>query len=124
MIASRRAACDVHAGDWAVVLPVVIAFLARCRATADPNAISQARRDDRHITSLAPPEFRLAQSLLNTRDPIKYWNNRHGHYEANGLHRICWARTAGIPAVPVWFDNTTARPPSDAVLLQRGEPSH
>ncbi|WP_170292435.1 hypothetical protein [Mycolicibacterium grossiae] len=46
--------------------------------------------------------------------------NGQGERETIGQHRICWARTAGIAAVPVWFDATTVAPPCDATLLQRG----
>lgn len=119
-IAKRRQACDVHAGDWAVTLPAVSAFLERFPATADPTEIYLARKEDPRITGLATADRILAQALLNTHDPIKYFINAHGQLESIGQHRICWARTAGVPALPVWFDASTAHPPRNAVLLQRG----
>jgi len=77
-----------------------------------------------HAVAVSQPQATadliLAQALLNTHDPIKYFINGHGQLESVGQHRICWARTAGIAALPVWFDTSTAHPPRTAVLLQRG----
>jgi len=42
----RARNCDVHQGDWAVVLPVVAAFLAAIPAAADTLSIAQAARSD------------------------------------------------------------------------------
>ncbi|BBY46609.1 hypothetical protein MARA_00390 (plasmid) [Mycolicibacterium arabiense] len=119
-IAERRQVCDVHAGDWAAVLPAVTAFLEPFPPTADPTAIYRARKEDPRVTGLARADRILAQALLNTHDPIKYFLNAHGHLESIGQHRICWARTAGVAAVPVWFDASTVRPPRTAALMQRG----
>lgn len=119
-IAKRRQACDVHAGDWTVVLPAVTAFLEHFPVSADPTEIYLARIGDPRITDLATADRILAQALLNTHDPIKYFINGHGQLESIGQHRICWARTAGVPALSVWFDTSTALPPRTAVLLQRG----
>jgi hypothetical protein len=119
-IAERRRTCDVHAGDWTVVLPAVTAFLEPFPAAADPASIYLARKEDPRVAGLATADRILAQALLNTHDPIKYFVNAHGRLESNGQHRICWARTAGITALPVWFDTSTAHPPRTAVLLQRG----
>jgi hypothetical protein len=116
-IAQRRQACDVHAGDWTVVLPAVTAFLEPFLATADPTEIHLARKEDPRITDLATADLILAQALLNTHDPIKYFINGHGQLESVGQHRICWARTAGVAALPMWFDTSTVRPPRTAVLL-------
>jgi hypothetical protein len=118
-IAERRRACDVHAGDWAEVLPAVTAFLEPFPATADPIKILHARKEDPRITDLATADRILAQALLNTHDPIKYFINGRGQ-QSIGQHRICWARTAGVAALPVWFDTSTAPPPRTAVLLERG----
>jgi hypothetical protein len=52
--------------------------------------------------------------------PAAHLISGHGHRETIGQHRIRWARTAGVSAVPVWFDASTVCPPRDAVLLQRG----
>ena len=38
----RARNCDVHQGDWAVVLPVVMAFLSAIPATADTLTRSYA----------------------------------------------------------------------------------
>ncbi|KUH91788.1 hypothetical protein [Mycobacterium sp. IS-1556] len=119
-IAGLRQACNVHAGDWAVVLPAVEAFLAPYPATAHPLDIYHLRENDPHITGLPDDDRRLARAVLNTIDPIKYFVNAHSRLESIGQHRICWARTAGVSAVPVWFDASTVSPPRDAVLLQRG----
>ena len=119
-VASHRQTCDVHAGDWAVVLPVVEAFLAPFPAATDPDVIFRARNEDPRITGLATADRMLARAVLNTHDPIKYFVNAQGQLESIGQHRICWARTAGVSALPVWFDGNTVRPPRDAVLLQRG----
>lgn len=119
-VTHRRQACDVHAGDWAVVLPIVEAFLAPYPATADPDEIYWARDEDPRITSLATADRMLARALLNTHDPIKYFVNGRGRLESSGQHRICWARTADLSAVPVWFAANTVQPPRTATLLQRG----
>lgn len=119
-IASQRQTCDVHTGNWAVVLPAAEAFLAPYPATADPLDIYHARNEDSRITALAEDDRRLARAVLNTIDPIKYFVNVHGQLQSIGQHRICSARTTAVSAVPVWFDATTVRPPRDAVLLQRG----
>lgn len=119
-MAERRKACDVHEGDWGIVLPAVTAFLEPYPADADPIAIYHARREHPGINDLATADRMLAQALLNTLDPIKYFLNGHGELESSAQHRICWARTAGVPAVPAWFDQNAAAPPSAAVLLQRG----
>ncbi len=119
-ITTRRAVCDVHEGDWGVVLPAVIAFLEPLPASAEPASIDALRRVDARIASLATPDRRLALALLNPRDPIKYVPDADGGLRSNGQHRICWARTAQVTRVPVWFDITTATPPANAVLLQRG----
>lgn len=118
-IAERRRSCDVHAGDWAVVLPLVTAFLEPFPARAK-DEIYQASIDDPRIIGLPTAERLLAKALLNTHDPVKYFVNAHGRLESNGQHRICWARTAGVAALPVWFDTATAPPPPNAKLLQRG----
>jgi hypothetical protein len=118
-IAERRRVCDVHTGDWAEVLPAVTAFLEPFTAAVDPAVIHRARREDSLITGLATDERILAQALLNTLDPVRV-NVIDGRLRSIGQHRICSARTAGVEAVPVWFDATTARPPRSAVLLQRG----
>lgn len=118
-IAERRRACDVHTGDWAEVLSAVTAFLEPFAAAVVPAVIHRARKEDSRITGLATDERILAQALLNTVDPIRV-NVIDGRLRSIGQHRICSARTAGVAAVPVWFDSTTATPPRSAVLLQRG----
>jgi hypothetical protein len=118
-IAERRNACHVHTGDWAEVLPVVTAFLEPFTADADPAVIRLASSEDSRITGLGTDDRILAQALLNTVDPIRVYVT-NGRLLSVGQHRICSARTAGVAAVPVWFDATTARPPRSAALLQRG----
>ncbi|WP_395311299.1 hypothetical protein V4U86_11355 [Mycobacterium sp. AMU20-3851] len=50
----------------------------------------------------------------------RVYTNGHGEHETIGQHRICWARTASVRALPVWFDATTVQPPRGATILQRG----
>ena len=101
------------------MLPAVSAFLEPFAAAADPAVIHRARKEDSRITGLATDERILAQALLNTLDPIRV-NVIDGRRRSIGQQRICSARTAGVAAVPVWFDATSATPPRSAVLLQRG----
>jgi hypothetical protein len=103
-----------------VALPAVTALLERFPATADPTEIHWARIEDPRITDLATADRILAQAPLNTHDPIKYFITSHGQLESIGQHRICWARTVGVAALPVWFDRSTAHPPRTAVLFKRG----
>lgn len=60
----------------------------------------------------------LARALFETVDPIRV--NVVDGPQSIGQHRICWARTAGLPALPVWFDASTVRAPRGTVPLQRG----
>ena len=119
-ISQRRRACDVHAGDWTVVLPKVTAFLEPFPATADTAAISHAARNHAPFANLTPADRRLTLALLSYSDSLRVYTNGHGQRETIGQHRICWARTAGVCALPVWFDATSMQPPRTAVLLQRG----
>ncbi|KUH85959.1 hypothetical protein [Mycobacterium sp. GA-1999] len=64
--------------------------------------------------------FRRCCKSLSYSDPLRIYISGHGHRETIGQHRICWARTADVSAVPVWFDASTVCPPRYAVLLQRG----
>ncbi|MGD9515305.1 MULTISPECIES: hypothetical protein [Mycolicibacterium] len=116
----RRQACDVHAGNWTVVLTAVTAFLEPFPASADTATIAHAARNRAPFAALAAADRRLTLALLGYSDSLRVYTNGHGHRETIGQHRICWARTAGVCALPVWFDATTVRPPRDAVLLQRG----
>lgn len=119
-ISERRRSCDVHAGDWTVVLPAVTAFLEPFPASADTSAISRAARRHASFANLAPTDRRLALALLSYSDSLRIYTNGAGQRETIGQHRICWARTYGVCALPVWFDTTTVQPPRTAVLLQRG----
>jgi len=119
-ISERRRSCDVHAGDWTVVLPAVTAFLAPFPARADTAAISHAARNYASFANLTAADRRLTLALLSYSDSLFVYTNGHGHRETIGQHRICWARAAGVSALPVWFDTTTVQPPRAAVLLQRG----
>lgn len=119
-IAVRRRSCDVHAGDWSVILPAVTAFLEPFPVSADTATIASAARDHPPFAALDLADRRLALALLSYSDSLRVYVNGHGHRETIGQHRICWARTAGIGAIPVWFDATTVAPPRDATLLQRG----
>lgn len=117
----RRQSCHVHEGDWTIVLATVQNFLAPFPATADPVVIEHASLDDPRIAGLAEADRRLARSLVHAREHIKYVVKRSGSAVLDsGQHRTCWARTAEVAAMPVWFDAATAAPPRDAVLLQRG----
>ncbi len=119
-VSERRQACDVHAGDWIAVLPAVIAFLAPFPASADTETVSHAARDHAPVANLSPTDRRLALSLLSYSESLRVYTNGHGQLETIGQHRICWARTAGVSALPVWFDATTVQPPREATILQRG----
>jgi hypothetical protein len=102
------------------VLPAVQGFLAPYPATADPRVIYHSCDDDPRITGLDNADRHLARALLHADEPINYYVNGHGQLELVGQHRVCWARTAGVAAVPVWVGTGTVRPPRGAVLLQRG----
>ncbi len=56
-----------------------------------------ARRVDQSSSSLRAYKHAARRSQLP----------RHG--ETIGQHRICWARTAGVSALPVWFDGSTVQ---------------
>ena len=116
----RARNCDVHQGDWAVVLPVVAAFLAAIPAAADTLSIAQAARSDPRFDSLSVDDRRLALALLSYSDSLRIYTTVHGHREAIGRHRICAARTAGVTHLPVWYDSRSPRPPAAATPLQRG----
>jgi len=115
----RARNCDVHQGDWAVVLPVVAAFLAAIPAAADTLSIAQAARSDPRFDSLSVDDRRLALALLSYSDSLRIYTTVHGHREAIGQHRICAARTAGVTHLPVWYDSRSPRPPAAATPLQR-----
>ncbi|MET0702149.1 MAG: hypothetical protein ABWY93_21045 [Mycobacterium sp.] len=119
-VSERRQACDVHAGDWTVVLPAVIAFLAPFPASADKAAMSRAARNDAPFANLTAADRRLTLTLLSYSGSLRICTNGQGQRETIGQQRICWARTAGVSALPVWFDATTVQPPRDATILQRG----
>lgn len=113
--------CDVHEGDWTVVLPVVTAFLAPIPAGADTTlVISRAAREDARFDALTRTDRRLALALLSYSDSLRIYTTIHGHREAIGQHRICAARTAGVTGLPVWYDERSPRPPTTATLMQRG----
>lgn len=117
----RRQSCHVHQGDWTIAIPTVQNLLAPYPATTDPVVIEHASLDDPRIAGLADPDRCLARSLVHAREHIRYGVGRSGSVVLDsGQHRTCWARTAGVAAVPVWFDTKTVAPPRDAVLLQRG----
>lgn len=103
-----------------MVLPAVTAFLEPLPASADTAAISHAARNHAPFAELTAADRRLALALLSYSDSLRVYTNGHGQRETIGQQRICWARAAGVCALPVWFDATTVRPPRDAVLLQRG----
>src|SRR6476661_2664611 len=106
----RARNCDVHQGDWAVVLPVVAAFLAAIPAAADTLSIAQAARSDPRFDSLSVDDRRLALALLSYSDSLRIYTTVHGHREAIGQPRICAARTAGVTHLPVWYDSRSPRP--------------
>ena len=103
-----------------MVLPAVTAFLEPFPATADTAFISRAARGDARLHNLARADRRLALALLSYSDSLRVYTTAQGHQEANGQHRICWARTAGVAFLPLWYDDHAPRPPRTAVLLQRG----
>jgi hypothetical protein len=119
-ISARRRLCDVHSGDWAVVLPAVTTFLEPFPATADTAAIAHAARSHMGFANFLSADRRLTLAPLSCSDSLRVYVNGHGHRETIGQHRICSARTAGVLALPVWFDASTVRPARGAVLLQRG----
>lgn len=101
-------------------LPGVVAFLGPFPASADTVAISHAARDHEPFAALAAADRRLRLALLSYSDSLRIYTSGHGQRETIGQHRICWARSAGVRALPVWFDAATVRPPRDATILQRG----
>lgn len=119
-ISAGRRLCDVHSGDWTVVLPAVTTFLEPFPASADTAAIAHAARSHAAFANFVPADRLLTLALLSYGDSLRIYVNGHGHRETIGQHRICWARTAGVSALPLWFDANTVRPSRDAVLLQRG----
>ena len=114
----RRRACDVHTGDWTVVLPKVTAFLEPFPASAETAAISHAARNHAPFADFTPADRRLTLALLSYSDSLRVYTNGHGQRETIGQHRICWARTAGDSALPVWFDASTVHPPRLNALAQ------
>ncbi|MCH9729770.1 MAG: hypothetical protein K0U84_08875 [Actinomycetia bacterium] len=119
-LTASRKGCDVHQGDWAVVLPAVSSFLEPFPASGDTDTIARAAREEAHFDSLTKDDRRLALALLSYTDALRIYLNGQGNLETIGQHRICWARTAGVPALPLWFDERSPRPPRTAELLQRG----
>lgn len=107
-------------GDWTAVLPAVTTFLVPFPASADTAAIAHAARSHAAFANFFPADRRRTLALLNYSDSLRVYIDGHGHRETIGQHRIRWARTAGVPALPVWFDANTVQPSRDAVLLQRG----
>jgi hypothetical protein len=116
----RARSCDIHQRDWAVVQPVVVAFLAAIPAAADTLIIARAARNDPRFDALSADDRRLALALLSYSDSLRVYTTVHGHREASGQHRICAARTAGVTHLPVWYDSRCPRPPAAATLLQPG----
>ena len=119
-ISERRRACDVHAGDWTVVLTEVATVLQPFPASADTTAISHAARNHAPFANLTPADRRLTLALLSYSDSLRVYTTVTASGNRFGQHRICWARTAGVAALPMWFDAGTVHPPRTAVLLQLG----
>jgi hypothetical protein len=97
----RARSCDVHQGDWSLVLPAVTDFLATIPAAADTLAISQAARKRptvRHAGRRGPPPGIGTAELQRL---ATHLHDRARHREAIGQHRICAARTAGATHLPV-----------------------
>lgn len=112
--------CDVHSGNWTVVLPAVTTFREPFPASADTATIAHAARNHAPFADLTAADRRLTLALLSYSDSLRVYTNGDGQRETIGQHRTCWTRTAGVCALPVWFDATTVRPSRDAVLLQLG----
>lgn len=88
-----------------------------CRRHGD----HRPRRTQQSVVRVARPGGSPARAgVLSYSDSLRVYVNGQGQRETTSQHRICWARTAGIAAVPVWFDATTVASPRDATLLQRG----
>lgn len=100
---------------------------ARCRRLPGPFPGQRrhcrhlhAARDHEPFATLAAADRRLTLALLSYSDSLRVYTSGHGQRETIGQHRIRWARTAGVSALPVWFDATTVQPPREATILQRG----
>jgi hypothetical protein len=89
--------------------------------TSPPSPTPRATaRNHAPFADLTAADRRLTLALLSYSDSLRVYTNGHGQRETTAQQRICWAHTAGVCALPVWFDATTVRPSRDAVLLQRG----
>lgn len=67
---------------------------------------SPAPRSHAPLVDLAVADRRLTLALLSYSDSLRVYANGQGQRETIGQRRICWARTAGVCALPVWFDAT------------------
>ncbi|BBY29955.1 hypothetical protein GCM10023114_44410 [Mycolicibacterium sediminis] len=80
----------------------------------------RAARDHEPFVTLTAADRLLTLAPLSCGDSLRVYSNGHGQRETIGQHRICWACTASVRALPVWFDATTVQPPRAATILQRG----
>lgn len=106
----RAQHCPKHSGDWSVVLAALAELLHTVAADTPATVIATTAAEHPALASLNEPDRHLAGSLLHPRDPIRLYRTASGALQANGQHRICAARTAGITHVPVWFDDRSAVP--------------
>jgi hypothetical protein len=114
----RAQQCPKHRGDWSTVLPVLAELLGAVPADTPAAVIAATAADHPALAALNEPDRDLAASLLHPRDPIRLYRTASGVLLANGQHRICAARTAGITHVPVWFDERSPAVPAAAQRLQ------
>jgi hypothetical protein len=96
---TRARACKVHSGNWWTVLPVMEALLATIPAHLSADAIARIAAGHPPIEALDEADRTLALSLLTPRDHLRLITTS----AANGQHRICAARIAGVSRVPVWY---------------------
>lgn len=120
--AERIRRCGVHRGDWSVVIPAVRDLLAGLPSTATADEIADIAWENNDWLAMAPADLSLARALVHERDHLRIYPTPGGPFLSNGQHRICSARAAGAPALPVWFDPTSGQPPMTAKSLQRAAP--
>lgn len=108
----RAQRCPHHLGDWDVVLPAVASLLASTSADETLEQIADRAEAFPAITELDGDDRHLALALLDWSSPIEVYPNPTGELiTTSGQHRICAARIAGAPRVPVWCKPGYPPPP-------------
>jgi hypothetical protein len=109
-------ACSRHRGDWHATMPVLAEFLRTVPDPTDESTIRQLLLEFPRYRDLSQDDRHLACALLGrATDPVRVHQGRSGMY-ANGQHRICAARIAGVHAIPVWITADTPDSIKDVAL--------